>query len=736
MKTDNKFLLFAGVSILFTFIVIASLGVLFWYQLTPEVKAILIRTFKQYFVYIFSAAFFLLAGLGFGLDWVFRAYILPINKLAEETQLINSVNPQHRIRVEGSRDIMRLAQIINEGADRYETLQKNVLQKIQFAKSETEEEKNILAAIISELPEGVLICNARGRILLYNKRAKQFLAGGLKHDILETVEDPESQPEPAAAPSSTEERFIGLGRPIFGLIDKHLIAHALDEIAQKLKHKEGNAVSCFVIRGQTNNLLRVEAVPILNHRRQFTGFILIFDDITRQIERDSRVNFLLQSLSTGIRSPLTSIRSAIEAILEYPCMDQAQSLSFRKIIHKESISLGNVLNQVVSDFTSHVQSRWPLVQMSAGDMIETLKLKAQEKLGIRITVDHCDEKSWVKVDGYSFDLAMLCVIKRLKQETGKSEYSCRLEKRGRYVNLDLVWKGKPIRLETLRKWDLQVLAVGNEYSTLILKEVMQHHEAAIWSYSDSGTKDKSYLRIFLPAIETPEPGIIRNLTILPKSRPEFYDFDMFNQPGQVPEIDQRSLTELRYTVFDTETTGLDPTGGDEIISIGAVRIVNGRLLHDDFFDQLIDPRRSVPWESTQIHGIEPAMLKGKPPIEKVLPLFYRFVGDTILVAHNAAFDMRMLQMKEDATGIKFINPVLDTMLISAVVHPAHKDHNIEAIAERLGVSIVGRHTALGDAIATSEIFLKFIPLMAKMGIQTLRDSRIASQKTYYARIKY
>ena len=68
------------------------------------------------------------------------------------------------------------------------------------------------------------------------------------------------------------------------------------------------------------------------------------------------------------------------------------------------------------------------------------------------------------------------------------------------------------------------------------------------------------------------------------------------------------------------------------------------------------------------------MLSGKPTIESALPRFQQFVTDTILIAHNAAFDMRMLQMAEASTGIRFINPVLDTLLLSALVHPSHKSH--------------------------------------------------------------
>jgi DNA polymerase-3 subunit epsilon len=108
----------------------------------------------------------------------------------------------------------------------------------------------------------------------------------------------------------------------------------------------------------------------------------------------------------------------------------------------------------------------------------------------------------------------------------------------------------------------------------------------------------------------------------------------------------------------------------------------------------------------------------------------------VLVGHNAAFDMRLLQLKEAQTGLKFINPVLDTLLLSAVVHPNQEAHSLEAIAQRLGINIIGRHTSLGDAILAGEIFLKLISLLAERGIVTLKDARQAAQQTYYARLSY
>ena len=130
------------------------------------------------------------------------------------------------------------------------------------------------------------------------------------------------------------------------------------------------------------------------------------------------------------------------------------------------------------------------------------------------------------------------------------------------------------------------------------------------------------------------------------------------------------------------------------------------------------------------------MLRGQPTIEQVLPAFQRFSEDTVLVGHNAAFDLRFLQLKEAQTGVCLAQPVLDTLLLSEVLHPNLNAHRLEAIADRLGVQIIGRHTALGDAILTGEVFLKMIPLLAEQGIVTLRQAREESQKSYYARIAY
>lgn len=106
------------------------------------------------------------------------------------------------------------------------------------------------------------------------------------------------------------------------------------------------------------------------------------------------------------------------------------------------------------------------------------------------------------------------------------------------------------------------------------------------------------------------------------------------------------------------------------------------------------------------------------------------------MAHNAAFDLKFLQMKEKESGVVFENPVLDTLLLSSIIHKNQKQHNLDALCQRFDVKNIGRHSALGDALATAEVFLKIIPFLEKAGIKTLKQAREASEKNFYNKIEY
>jgi len=706
-------------------IIVAGSSVWFKFQLTPAELDYITRLLRAYIGPILIISFFLLVVCVWSLESVYRNYIRPIPKLAEKVTLINASNPSYRLPGDGGADIRRLCDRINELAQRYESLSGHVEERVQRARAASEQEKNTLAAIVAELPEGVLICNPDGRILLYNNRAKLLLTGSRVDNDQRRTSDP-----------GESGRYIGLGRSVFGIIDENLLGHVLDQITEKMQNNDPEVASYFITPGADERLLRVEAVPVLDPGRQFTGLILILYDITRQLETDSDLNLALQAVTRGFRASLAGIRSAIETIIAYPEMEIPQLEKLKVIIHRESLSMGDLLESNLSFDGQIGISQWPLTTMSSQDLTDLLQTKTLEKLNVQVQVKSPDQTLWIKVDSYSFLLVLLFVVDKLKSLIGIQEFTCRLTDLDWYIGLDLMWPGTPIKIETLREWEQTPMVFEKEGWALTLREILEHLGSDIGSYASKRLQNTSYLRFFLPISEDIESQEGRSLAILPESRPEFYDFDLFSRAGQTAELESRLLTELTYTVFDMETTGLNPSEGDEILSIGAIRIVNCRLLRDEHYEQLVDPLRSIPWESVQIHGIHPEMVIGQPTVDKVLPRFKQFAEDTILVAHNAAFDMRFLQMKEEQTAVRFINPVLDTLLLSAVVHPAHADHNLEAIAQRLGVRILGRHTAMGDALVTGDLFLKLLPLLAEKGIYRLKDALEASKQTYYARMKF
>lgn len=188
------------------------------------------------------------------------------------------------------------------------------------------------------------------------------------------------------------------------------------------------------------------------------------------------------------------------------------------------------------------------------------------------------------------------------------------------------------------------------------------------------------------------------------TQPRYYDFDF--TPGQESHdhIRAETLEDLTYVVFDTETTGLRPSDGDELVAIAAIRIVDSRVQTQDRFETLVNPERPIPPSSTRFHGITDQDVADAPDARTALEAFKAFAADAVLVAHNAAFDMRFLTLKERTSGLHFGNAVLDTMLLSVYLEGQAVDHSLEAIATRYGIEISGRHTADGDALATARIF--------------------------------
>ncbi len=710
-------------------LVLAAIGaamLLVGADLADYQRAVLAAVLQERAPMLVVVSLLLLVPLVFILNTLFRRHVKAPRRLGEDIRIMMTANPAHRAKPRGSSEIRRLAEGFNAFADAHETLKRDVLQRVREANARIEQERNRLAALMSELAQSVVMCNVEGRILLYNARAMQLLRKPLEGE--------------AAAGKAVS--LVGLGRSIFAIFDRNLIIHALETIHERLAQGARAPVANFVTTAPSGLLVRVQMAPVFGAAGDaaaegapggITGFVLILDNITRRIESGNRRDLLLQTLTQGTRASLGSVRAAVETIAAFPDMDQAARDRFIGIIGDEARQLSDKLDETVGEFADSLRTEWPLEDMRGADLIAAVQRRIESKLGLPTKLETVDESVWLKVDSYSLMQGVTYLASRLREEFGVREVRFGLEAAGALAHLDLIWSGAPIGSETTMAWQTDTMEMGGEASPLTLKQIVERHNAEIW-YQIHKPSHREFFRIAIPVAKPEEAAW--SAPSPRESRPEFYDFDLFNQPGQTPELDTRPLAALAYAVFDTETTGLSPSGGDEIVSIGAVRIVNGRLLEHEVFEQLVNPRRGMSPEATRITGIESAMLENQPTIDKVLPAFRQFCDDTVLVAHNAAFDMRFLRLKEEATGVRFTQPVLDTLLLSAVIHPDFEGHALEAIAERMGVNPIGRHTALGDAIMTGEVFLRMIPLLAEHGIRTLGEARAASQKTYLARIEY
>lgn len=221
-------------------------------------------------------------------------------------------------------------------------------------------------------------------------------------------------------------------------------------------------------------------------------------------------------------------------------------------------------------------------------------------------------------------------------------------------------------------------------------------------------------------------------------RPQFYDFSLMRAHRGDTELAHRVIRTIDYVAFDCETTGLYPAQGDEIIQIGAIRIVGGRVLRAETFERLVNPGRPIPASSTKFHGLSDADVARAPAIGSVLAEFRSFVGDAVLVGHNVAFDLKFLALKETVTGVRLPNAVLDTMLVSLMLDDDEEDHSLDGLGARYGLDLSDRHMALGDARATADLLVALFDRLEAKGFDTfgavMDASNMAAKLRYRAAV--
>ncbi|MFO1152159.1 MAG: exonuclease domain-containing protein [Rhodospirillales bacterium] len=691
--------------------IIAGICLLVWSSLAGDEQDVLAAIAHRQSSVLVLGAVALLGAIAAAVRYIYAVYMQPLTVVTEETRVIAMSNPKHRIEAVGSPELRSLVGSINVLAERYQSIGEDVDGRIRDANAAVAEEKNTLAALMAKLTQGVLVCNLDGRILLYNQRAQMLLEG------------------PARERGGGD--WIGLGRSIYGIFDEQMIRHALGNLRHRLDTGGRNLLVPLVVSRPGGQLLGTHVVPILDAGDQLRGYILTLEDVTRRVGTESRRGLAMKELTEGYRSGVAGIRAAVETVMSYPDLDEKGRAAFMEVIRDEAMKMSGHLDRIEGEHKDDLSFRWPLEHRLGSDLLGEIERALEDGRALQIEVTAPVEPVWLQVDGYALAQCFVYLTDQLTEWCRAAQLSLTLEHRRSLAAFQLEWTGAVLDMEALRAWGLRNVPTGSGGEALSLFEIVERHGGALWA--DRARSGRPCLRLILPVGETVGAG--------EHLRPEDagghdFDFHLFDQPSHHDDAMTMPLSKLSFTVFDTETTGLDPSAGDEIIALGAVRIVNGRILHQEFLDKFIRPGRRISEASQAVHGITPDMLRGKPTIDQVLPVFRRFVEDTVIVGHNVAFDMRFLEVQGAPFGLKFDGPTLDTLLMECVLNPNQQDKSLEGIAGRFGISVSGRHTALGDALATAQVFLSLIPLLEQRGIHTLAEACAACKATPFAQIKY
>jgi DNA polymerase-3 subunit epsilon len=621
--------------------------------------------------------------------WMADQYMRPITEIRRGAEIVSRINLDHRIKIDAGDEIEDLADEFNLMAENLGRVYSELEERVREATRTVQEERNRLATVLRTMVDGVVVANTAAEIILMNPRARIILDRGFTS---------------------------GIGAALSSIFPRDRLSFHLKRLRQGWDAGR-EAVEEVVFPLSDGRLLKGSLSVVPGPGGERAGFLLVFRDLSAPTEEGNRFEETLREMPQLLRGPVATSRSLVETLQRHREMSAEKQQAFLAALAEEMTRLSERVAALEEAAGAARTSRWPAIPSNPRELLEESVASIP---GISVEIEAGDGViPPVLVEPFSWVSSLRCVLQWIEQRSsGQPSVTANLRvEDGTVVTTFRImgtFTGDLSELESL-----EISPAGEE--PLPLGEAVRRNRGELWtrSYGDS-------LEVRLALLQATAVFEGRSADGLIEGEPEFYDFDLF-LPRPIFEredILQADLADLEYVVLDTETTGLNLSQGDKVVSISAVRIRRGRVQNADIFHTLVNPGRSIPPESVEFHHIEDHMVADAPSMDDVYPKFVTYVADAILVAHNAAFDKKCLDMAAAAAGLPQLdNPILDTLFLSYSLHQGTEGHSLDALAEQMGVTIEGRHTSLGDARATAQVFLGLLSLLPGRGVRTLADAK-------------
>ena len=199
-----------------------------------------------------------------------------------------------------------------------------------------------------------------------------------------------------------------------------------------------------------------------------------------------------------------------------------------------------------------------------------------------------------------------------------------------------------------------------------------------------------------------------------------YGVEAYLVPDKTPSVSfpKKQSIDTEYCVLDIETTGLS-FRTNKITELGAVIYKNGEIVEE--FEHFVNPEMPIPEEVVEVTHITDDMVKDAPTIEEILPKFLEFIGDRVIVAHNADFDVGFIKYNAEQLGYKLENTYIDTLRLAKDLFPDYKKYKLGIIADKLGIQVDVAHRALDDVITLVKVFKVMVDMLKEKGAKTVND---------------